>query len=88
MNWGSVITGQDSIRKKRGSIKKQTGIFRVIRGLMDQYAWLDFALGDTVSANRHLEELISVRKKESWSDARIEGYLAYVYRHGRHAGKG
>lgn len=56
-------------------------------GLMDQYAWLDFALGDTAAANRHLKELISVRKEESWSDARIAGYLAWVYEMAGNPGK-
>jgi len=46
---------------------------------MDQHAWLELALGDTVAANRYIEKWISVRKEEAWSDARIESYLAYVY---------
>jgi tetratricopeptide (TPR) repeat protein len=70
-------TGQ--YKKEKRLYKKADRDFPGDPGLMDQYAWLDFALGDTVGANRHLEELISVRKKESWSDARIAGYLAYVY---------
>ncbi len=36
-------------------------------------------MGDTIAANRHIKNWISVRKKESWSDARIASYLAYVY---------
>jgi tetratricopeptide (TPR) repeat protein len=70
-------TGQ--YKKEKRLYKKADRDFPGDPGLMDQYAWLDFALGDTVSANRHLEEFISVRKKELWSDARIESYLAYVY---------
>ena len=46
---------------------------------MDQHAWLELALGDTVAANRYIEKWISVRKEEAWSDARIESYLSYVY---------
>jgi len=70
-------TGQ--YKKEKRLYKKADRDFPGDPGLMDQYAWLDFALGDTVSANRHLEDFISVRKKESWSEAQIESYLAYVY---------
>lgn len=70
-------TGQS--KKEKNLYRKADRDFPGDPGLMGQFAWLDFALGDTASANRLLEEFISVRKKESWSDARIAAYPAYVY---------
>jgi tetratricopeptide (TPR) repeat protein/AraC-like DNA-binding protein/TolB-like protein len=84
--WGAFYYELGICYHRTGQYKKEKKLYMKADrdfpgdpGLMDQYAWLDFALGDTVGANRHLEDLISVRKKESWSDARIAGYLAYVY---------
>jgi AraC-like DNA-binding protein/tetratricopeptide (TPR) repeat protein len=84
--WGAFYYELGICYHRTGQYKKEKRLYRKADrdfpgdpGLMDQYAWIDFALGDTVSANRHLEEFVSVRKKESWSDASIAGYLAYVY---------
>jgi tetratricopeptide (TPR) repeat protein len=84
--WGAFYYELGICYHRTGQFKKEKKLYRKADrdfpgdpGLMDQYAWLDFTLGDTAAANRHLVDLISVRKKESWSDARIAGYLAYVY---------
>lgn len=84
--WGAFYYELGICYHRTGQYKKEKKLYRKADrdfpgdpGLMDQYAWLDFALGDTASANRHLEEFISVRKKEGWSDARIAGYLGWVY---------
>ena len=84
--WGAFYYELGICYHRTGQYKKEERLYRKADrdfpgdpGLMDQYAWLDFALGDTAAANRHLEEFISVRKKEGWSDARIAGYLGWVY---------
>jgi|GEM_PF-1101905 tetratricopeptide (TPR) repeat protein/AraC-like DNA-binding protein len=84
--WGAFYYELGICYHRTGQYKKEKKLYRKADRdfpgdpmLMDQYAWLDFALGDTAGANRHLEELIAVRRKESWSEARIASYLAYVY---------
>ncbi|MCJ7820134.1 MAG: tetratricopeptide repeat protein, partial [Bacteroidales bacterium] len=71
---------------RAGQYKKEKKLYRKADrdfpddpGLLDQHAWLELAMGDTAEANRYLEKFISVRKEESWSEARIAGYLAYIY---------
>ena len=71
---------------KTGQFKKEKKLYRKADRdfpddpeLMDQHAYLELSLGDTVMANRYLEKLISVRKEQSWSDAQIASYLAYIY---------
>jgi tetratricopeptide (TPR) repeat protein len=66
-------------KKEKKLYRKADRDFPDDPGLLDQHAWLKLALGDAVGANRYLEKFISVRKEESWSEARIAGYLAYVY---------
>jgi tetratricopeptide (TPR) repeat protein len=70
-------TGQ--YKKEKKLYKKADRDFPDDPELMDQHAWLALTLGDTVTANRYIKKWISVRKEESWSDAQIASYLAYVY---------
>jgi tetratricopeptide (TPR) repeat protein len=70
-------TGQ--YKKEKKLYKKADRDFPDDPELMDQHAWLALTLGDTVTANRYIEKWILVRKEESWSDAQIASYLAYVY---------
>ncbi|TFG42656.1 MAG: tetratricopeptide repeat protein, partial [Bacteroidia bacterium] len=70
-------TGQ--YKKEKKLYRKADRDFPDDPGLLDQHAWLELAMDDTAAANRYLEKFISVRKEESWSEARIAGYLAYVY---------
>jgi len=71
---------------RSGQYKKEMKLYRKADrdfpddvGLLDQHAWLELAMGDTVAANRYLERFISVRRDESWSEGRIASYLGYVY---------
>jgi tetratricopeptide (TPR) repeat protein/AraC-like DNA-binding protein len=66
-------------QKEKQLYKKADKDFPDDPGLMDQHAWLQLALGDTVKANFYIEKWTSVRKEESWSDARIAGYMAYIH---------
>jgi tetratricopeptide (TPR) repeat protein len=84
--WGAFYYELGICYHRTGQYKKEKKLYRKADrdfpddpGLLDQHAWLELALGDTVAANRYIEKWISVRKEESWSDARIESYLAYVY---------
>jgi tetratricopeptide (TPR) repeat protein len=70
-------TGQ--YRKEKKLYKKAEQDFPDDPGMIDQHAWLALSLGDTASANRYIEKWISVRKEQSWSDARIAGYIGYIY---------
>ena len=84
--WGAYYYELGIAYHRTGQYKKEKRLYRKADkdfpgdpGLMDQFAWLDLAMGDTVAAKRHLNDLISVRKEESWPEARINSYLAYVY---------
>ena len=84
--WGAFYYELGISYHKTGQYKKEKKLYKRADkdfpgdpGLMEQYAWLDLALGDTAAANRHLNDLISVRREESWPEARINSYLAYVY---------
>ena len=84
--WGAFYYELGICYHRTGQYKKEKKLYRKADrdfpddpGLMDQHAWLELALGDTVAANRYIEKWITVRKEESWSEARIESYLAYVY---------
>jgi len=84
--WGAFYYELGISYHKTGQYKKEKKLYKKAERdfpddpeLMDQYAWLELVQGDTVAANRHIKNWISVRKKESWSDARIASYLAYVY---------
>jgi tetratricopeptide (TPR) repeat protein/AraC-like DNA-binding protein len=65
--------------KEKKLYKKADKDFPDDPGLMDQHAWLALTLGETAEANRYIKEWTAVRKEESWSDAGIASYLAYVY---------
>jgi len=84
--WGAFYYELGICYHRTGQYKKEKKLYRKADrdfpddpGLMDQHAWLELALGDTVAANRYIEKWITVRKEEAWSEARIESYLAYVY---------
>jgi tetratricopeptide (TPR) repeat protein len=66
-------------KKEQKLYKKADRDFPDDPGLLDQHAWLELALGDTVSADWYLDRFISVKREESWSEGRIASYLAYVY---------
>jgi len=70
-------TGQ--YQKEKRLYQKADKDFPDDPGLLDQHAWLQIALGDTIEANRYIEKLRTVRKEESWSDASIAGYISYIY---------
>jgi tetratricopeptide (TPR) repeat protein/AraC-like DNA-binding protein len=71
---------------KTGQYKKEKKLYRKAEKyfpedpeLMDQEAWVELSLGDTVTANRYLEKWKSIRKEQSWPEVRIAGYMAYIY---------
>ena len=66
-------------REERRLYKNADKVFPGDPGLMDQHAWLALTSGDTVKANRYIENWTAIRKNESWSDASIASYLAYVF---------
>ena len=65
--------------KEKKLYKKAEKDFPGDPGIMDQQAWLFLTLGDTATANRYIRKWISIRKDESWTEARIAGYLAFIY---------
>jgi tetratricopeptide (TPR) repeat protein len=84
--WGAFYYEPGISYHKTGQFKKEKKLYRKADkdlpddpGLLDQHAWLALNLGDTIEANRYIEKWISIRKEELWSEARIAGYLAYVY---------
>ena len=50
--------------------------------IIDGKAWLSLTKGNSVAAKRYIEKWISIRKEQSWSDARIATILAKIYSHG------
>jgi len=84
--WGAFYYELGIAYHKSGQYKKERKLYQKADkdfpddpGLMDQHAWLALTLGDTAEANRYIRNWTAVRKEESWSDARIASYLAYVY---------
>jgi len=84
--WGAFYYELGQAYHKSGQYKKEKKLYRKAEhdfpddpGLMDQQAYLALTLKDTAAANRYIEKWISIRKEQSWSDASIAGYLAYIY---------
>ena len=92
--WGAFYYELGISYHKSGQYRKEKRLYRNANkdfpddpGLMDQHAWLALTLGDTAEANRYIKKWAAVRKEESWSDASIASYLAYVYVMARDTGK-
>ena len=47
--------------------------------ILDGQAWLSLTEGDSIVAERYIEKWISIRKEQSWSEARIASILAKIY---------
>lgn len=84
--WGAFYYELGIAYHKTGQYKKEKRLYQKADkdfpddpGIMDQHAWLALTLGDTAETNHYIRKWTAVRKEESWSDARIAGYLAYVY---------
>jgi Tfp pilus assembly protein PilF len=50
--------------------------------ILDGQAWLSLTEGDSTVAKRYIEKWISIRKEQSWSEARIASILAKIYSQG------
>jgi tetratricopeptide (TPR) repeat protein len=84
--WGAFYYELGISYHRLGLYKKEQKLYRKADrdfpddpGLLDQHAWLEIALGDSVAAKRYLEKFTTVRREESWSEARIATYNAYIY---------
>ncbi len=71
---------------KSGKYKEEKKLYRKAEKdfpddpeLLDQQAWLALTEGDTVTANRKIRKYISIRKEQSWSEAKIASNVAYIY---------
>jgi tetratricopeptide (TPR) repeat protein len=71
---------------RAGRLKEEKKLYRKARkdypgapDMLEQYAYIALEEGDTVEANRYIKEWISIRKEQSWSDAKIASAMAWIY---------
>lgn len=76
---GLAYHGAGMYREEKKLYKKALQDFPDDPQILDQYAGLALIMGDTVAANEYKAKYISIRKEQSWSEARIAGSIAYIY---------
>lgn len=76
---GLAYHGAGMYREEKKLYKKAQIDFPDDPQMLDQYAWLALTAGDTVVANNYIEKFISIRKEQSWSEAKIAGSIAFIY---------
>jgi tetratricopeptide (TPR) repeat protein/AraC-like DNA-binding protein len=84
--WGAYYYELGISYHKTGQYKKEKRLYRKAEkdfpgdpGLMDQLAWLELSLGNYDAANEYLDRWTSIRREEGWTEARIAGYMGYIY---------
>jgi len=85
-NWISYYCELGIAYHKAGQYKKEKKLYKKADQhfpddprLFDQWAYLSLTEGDTGLANRYIKKVASYYKEQSWSDAQIASYLAYIY---------
>jgi tetratricopeptide (TPR) repeat protein len=76
---GLAYHGAGMYREEKKLYRKAQKDFPDDPQMLDQYAGRALTEGDTVAANRYIEKYISIRKEQSWSEAKIAGSIAYIY---------
>ncbi len=71
---------------KTGQYKKEKKLYRQAErdfpndpDLLDQQAWLELTLGNEKEAKIYLDKWLALRREQSWTEAHISSYLAYIY---------
>jgi AraC-like DNA-binding protein/tetratricopeptide (TPR) repeat protein len=76
---GLAYHGAGMYREEKKLYRKAQKDFPDDPQILDQAAGLALTEGDTITANNYIEKYTSIRKEQSWSEAKIAGSIAYIY---------